>query len=50
MIEDKFYINASRFDTDANLSCYDPFTIEGGNVLDLAANFTLLAIENVQDG
>ena len=50
VIEDKFYVNRRRFDADNGRSCYDPFTIDAGNVLDFAANFTLRPLENVQNG
>ena len=50
VIEDKFYVNRDPFFADDGFSCYDPFTIDAGNVLDLAANFTLQELTNVQNG
>ena len=48
VIDDKFYVNRARFDAADGESCYDPFTIDAGNVLDFAANFTLRPLPNVQ--
>ena len=48
VVEDKFYVKRRRFDVGDGESCYDPFTVDGGNVLDFAANFTLRPLEDVQ--
>ena len=50
VIEDHFYNNRIFFDVEEGQSCYDVFTITGGNVLDFAANFTLRKVNNVRGG